>query len=100
MTELTQYVYAFDKANEPLHAPKTGMNLVPHTGLLFRPGLHGRRHLSVNRSTFRVPTATGPLYVEGAMPGDVLVVDVLSVEVADKAPSPPSRTSVRCMTGA
>ena len=44
-----------------------------------------KKTLSVNRSTFRVTNpATGPLYVEGAMPGDVLVVDVLSVEVADK----------------
>ena len=48
----------------------------------------------------RTNPATGPLYVEGAMPGDVLVVDVLSVEVADKAPSPRFRTSALCMIGA
>ena len=33
----------------------------------------------------RVNPATGPLYVEGAEPGDTLVVDILDISVEDKA---------------
>ena len=33
----------------------------------------------------RVNPATGPVYVENAEPGDTLVVDVLDIEVGDRA---------------
>ena len=101
MTELTQYVYAFDKANEPIARAKDGDEFSFRTLDCYSGQVCTEEDIVGESFNFsRTNPATGPLYVEGAMPGDVLVVDVLSVEVADKAPSPPSRTSVRCMTGA
>ena len=102
MTELTQYVYAFDKANEPIARAKDGDEFSFRTLDCYSGQVCTEEDIVGESFNFsRTNPATGPLYVEGAMPGDVLVVDVLSVEVADiRAPSPPSRTSVRCMTGA
>ena len=85
MTELTQYVYAFDKANEPIARAKDGDEFSFRTLDCYSGQVCTAEDIVGESFNFsRTNPATGPLYVEGAMPGDVLVVDVLSVEVADK----------------
>lgn len=85
MTELTQYVYAFDKANEPIARAKDGDEFSFRTLDCYSGQVCTEEDIVGESFNFsRTNAATGPLYVEGAMPGDVLVVDVLSVEVADK----------------
>ena len=85
MTELTQYVYAFDKANEPIARAKDGDEFSFRTLDCYSGQVCTEEDIVGESFNFsRTNPATGPLYVEGAMPGDVLVVDVLSVEVADK----------------
>ena len=85
MTELTQYVYAFDKANEPIARAKDGDEFSFRTLDCYSGQVCTEEDIVGESFNFlRTNPATGPLYVEGAMPGDVLVVDVLSIEVADK----------------
>ena len=75
----------FDKANEPIARAKDGDEFSFRTLDCYSGQVCTEEDIVGESFNFsRTNPATGPLYVEGAMPGDVLVVDVLSVEVADK----------------
>ena len=99
MTELTRYVYAFDKANEPIARAKDGDEFSFRTLDCYSGQVCTEEDIVGESFNFsRTNPATGPLYVEGAMPGDVLVVDVLSIEVADKGAVTTIPNIGRCMT--
>lgn len=56
------------------------MECVDSSGAQVRPGMNVAEYLTIDRG--RIHALTGPIFVEGAEPGDVLQVDV--VEVAHK----------------
>lgn len=85
MAGLTQYVYTFDKANEPIAHTEDRDEFSPCILDCYSGQVCMEEDIVSESSSFsRTNPATRPLYVEGAMPGGVLVVDMLSVEVADK----------------
>ena len=53
------------------------MECVDASGAQVRPGMNVDEFLQIDRS--RIHALTGPIYIEGAEPGDVLQVDVLEV---------------------
>lgn len=85
MQELTQYVYAFDKENAPIAHAKSGEEFLFRTLDCFSSQVCTEADIVDDSFNFtRTNPATGPLFIEGAMPGDILVVDVISVDVAEK----------------
>ena len=68
MTELTQYVYAFDKANEPIARAKDGDEFSFRTLDCYSGQVCTEEDIVGESFNFsRTNPATGPLYVEGAM---------------------------------
>lgn len=84
MTELTQYVYAFDKANEPIARAKDGDEFSFRTLDCYSGQVCTEEDIlgDVNFSAYQ--PGDGAALCGRGHAGDVLVVDVLSVEVADK----------------
>ena len=77
-------VYTFDKANTPVCTANAGELL------LFKPMdcfsnmlVSADMQMADVRSVPSNPAA-GPVYINGAEPGDVLVVDILDIQVADE----------------
>ena len=86
-------VYTFDKTNAPVCTADAGETL------LFKPMdcfsnmlVSADMQLSALRSIPSNPAA-GPVYINGAEPGDVLVVEILDIQVADEGTI---RTSETC----
>lgn len=85
MTIISQYVYAFDKTNASVHRAKAGDELTFQTLDCFSGQVCTEADVVGEQFNFsRTNPSSGPVYVEGAAPGDVLVVDVLSVDVAEQ----------------
>jgi acetamidase/formamidase len=53
------------------------LECVDSSGAQVRPGMSGAEYLGIDRG--RIHALTGPIFVEGAEPGDVLQIDVLKV---------------------
>ena len=67
MTELTQYVYAFDKANEPIARAKDGDEFSFRTLDCYSGQVCTEEDIVGESFNFsRTNPATGPLYVEGS----------------------------------
>lgn len=76
-------VYSFSAQNEPITNVKTGEEIIFRTMDCFSNEIRSNDQLTTNFSNDHTNPATGPVYVEGAEPGDVLVVDILNIEVDD-----------------
>lgn len=81
---VTKYVYNFSPNNEPELQIDQGETVTLDTLDCFSNQIEtdGTELASIDFS--KVNPATGPVYVHGAEPGDLLVVDILDVEVADQ----------------
>lgn len=85
MAVISQYVYAFDKANAPVARVKPGEELTFQTLDCFSGQVCTEKDVVGDEFNFsRTNPAAGPVFVEGAHPGDLLVVDVLSIDVAEQ----------------
>ncbi len=81
---ITEYVYNFSKHNKPVARAAVGDELTFKTLDCFSGHIRTEKDLT---STFDYNSAnpgTGPVYIEGAKAGDILVVDILSVKVGDR----------------
>ena len=85
MKRLTRdkHVYDLDPKAEPAITIASGEELIVETwdvfqGLRDSEAIHQRFELGPDPSALPIP-ATGPIYVEGAMPGDALRLDFISI---------------------
>jgi len=74
-------VYQFSPNNKPAASVKPGDTLVLETDDCFRSQIKSEKDLVTSVDFSQVNPATGPIEVEGAKPGDVLVVEIQDIEV-------------------
>lgn len=80
-------VYTFDKNNTPVCKAEVGevLKFVPMDCFSNKLTSEDMQIADVLATGFDVANpAAGPVYIEGAEPGDVLVVDILDIQVADE----------------
>lgn len=78
------YVYSFSKDHEPRLTVGTGETITLETMDCFTNQIKTEDDLVTTIDFSKVNPATGPVYVEGAEPGDLLVVDIKSIDIADQ----------------
>ena len=86
MKIIDKSVYNFSKNNEPVEKAEPGELLMFKTMDCFSNRLQTERDLIMDLSySYDVANpAAGPVYINGAEPGDVIAVDILDIDVADK----------------
>ena len=75
-------IYAFSADNKPAAACKPGDTLEFKTMDCFTNQIKSERDLVTDLDFSRVNPAAGPVFIEGAEAGDILVVDILDITVA------------------
>ena len=85
MQVITDQVTVFSKDNKPCATAKPGEVLLFKTLDCFSNRIPDEQTTmaDLDYSYGFANPAAGPVYIEGAEPGDVLVVDIFDVEVAD-----------------
>ena len=83
MKIIDKSVYNFSKDNEPFAHANTGDLLLFKTMDCFSNTINTAEDLVLNLDYSVANPAAGPVYIEGSEPGDVLVVDILNIQVAD-----------------
>ncbi len=78
---IRDYVYEFSSKNEPVKRVKKGEIVTFKTLDCFSNQITTEEQLITGIDFNRVNPATGPVYVEDAKAGDVLVVDILKIDV-------------------
>ena len=76
-------VHVMDKANAPAAYAKNGETVVFETLDCFGGQLTSEEQKMGGLDWSNINPATGPLFVEGAQPGDVLKVEILTIELDD-----------------
>lgn len=74
-------IYAFNKENTPVETIASGDTIRFETCDCFTETIRSEQDLMADLDFSKVNPATGPVFIEGAMPGDVLQVDILKIEV-------------------
>lgn len=77
-------VFAIGSEADPIATAKPGDILVIETEDCFDNQVRTSSDVIESVDFDRVNPATGPIYIEGAEPGDTLVVDILSIDVAEQ----------------
>ncbi|GAA5513836.1 hypothetical protein Dcar01_02584 [Deinococcus carri] len=78
-------VYAMDRENPPVLRVPDGSTLVFHTRDCFEDQIQDARAAFTALDWNRVNPATGPVFIEGAQPGDALAIEILDIQVGDQA---------------
>lgn len=81
---IKDYVYNFSAKNEPVKKVKKGETVTFKTLDCFSNQVCSQDQLVTSLDFNRVNPATGPVFVEEAKVGDVLVVDLIDIEIEDK----------------
>ncbi len=81
---ITSCVYSFAPQNKPVHEARPGETLVFKTMDCFSNEIKREDQLITTFDYNRANPATGPVFVTGAEPGDVLVVDIKTIDVAGR----------------
>lgn len=83
MTTITRdnVFFAFSPANKPVARVRQGDLVTLETHDCFEGQIQTKDDLVTNLNWDHVNPATGPVYIEGVKPGDVLCVDLIEVEV-------------------
>lgn len=82
--EADHYVNSMDKGNKPCAYAKDGDTVVFVTKDCFGGQIHTEEQVMDSLDWSNINPATGPLFVEGALEGDVLKVEILDIETSDK----------------
>jgi len=89
MTDLkiprTSVFYAFKPDLKPVRRVSQNQVVTMETHDCFEGQLHSSGDLIDQLDWDHINPATGPVYIEGAKPGDVLRVDILSLETSDQS---------------
>ncbi len=78
----SRVIYTFDKRHPPALSVSSGATVAFETLDAFGGQVNSSDQTLSSLDWSRVNPATGPLYLEGAEPGDSLRIDILSIEVA------------------
>jgi amidase len=83
MQELREWTYEFSKNGKPVAHAKSGevLKFIVNDGLGNQ--IQHDEQLLTDIDFTKCNGATGPLYVDGAEPGDALAVDILNIDVKD-----------------
>lgn len=81
---ITEYVYDFSKKNEPAAKVKPGEEVKFKTLDCFSDQIKREEQLVTSLDFDKVNPATGPVYIEGAEPGDTIAVEILSIKIEDQ----------------
>lgn len=81
---IREYNYAFSKSNQPVARAVPGDKLTFETLDCFSNKIRTEQDLVTEFDFNSANPGTGPVYVEGAAPGDTLVVDIIDVKIADQ----------------
>lgn len=81
---ITEYVYNFSPENEPVAVVNPGETVKFKTLDCFSNQIKKEEQLITSVDFERLNPATGPVYVEGAEPGDVIVAQILNIEIAEQ----------------
>lgn len=84
MKIIDQSVYAFSKDNAPFAEADPGDLLLFKTMDCFSGRIKTEDDLLLDMDYTVANPAAGPVYINGAQPGDVLVVDILDIQVAEQ----------------
>lgn len=84
MKIIDKSVYNFSKDNEPIERAKSGDLLLFKTIDCFGGQINTEEQLVHELDLTKANPAAGPVYVEDAEPGDVLVVDIYDITVGPK----------------
>ena len=84
MKVIDKVVYNFSKDNEPVAHADPEELLLFKTMDCFSNTINAEEDLVLHLDYSIANPASGPVYIEGAEPGDVLVVDILDIKVADQ----------------
>jgi amidase len=77
-------IYAFDKAHEPVKRVASGTTIEIETYDCFENQVQSAETKIGGIDWNRINPATGPIYVEGAQPGDVLKVRIEKLEIGSQ----------------
>ncbi|WP_377890660.1 acetamidase/formamidase family protein [Alkalihalobacillus sp. R86527] len=77
-------IYDFNKCHEPVHKIESGETLEIHTYDCFQNQIQSEDEEVGGIDWNRVNPATGPVFVEGAMPWDVLKVTIEKLEIGEQ----------------
>lgn len=76
-------IYQFGPDNRPVAKVKPGEAFIVETDDCFKSQIKSETDLVTSIDFSRINPATGPVEVEGAQPGDILVVGIMNIEVGD-----------------
>jgi amidase len=77
-------IYAFDPKHEPIAHVKTGELLTIETQDAFGGQIKSERDSVETLDWSKVDGATGPIFIEDAMPGDTLVTEIINIKIPKK----------------
>jgi amidase len=77
--------FAFSPSLKPAARVAQGEEFVLETHDCFQGQLRDENDLMDNLDWNRVNPATGPVFIEGAKPGDILRIDILEISLAEKS---------------
>lgn len=80
-----QVIYAMSKDNKPFLTVKPGETVCFETKDCYSNNLKSPQDTFTKEMWDTVNPATGPLYIEGAHPGDILCIDIEKIETRDFA---------------
>lgn len=78
-------IYEFNKENSPSKIVAQGTTLTIETYDCFEDQIQSEETVMDKVDWNRINPATGPIFVEGALPGDILKVKIEKIEIADQA---------------
>lgn len=81
---IEEYVYNYSAANKPSKKVNLGDTVILKTKDCFTNQITSEEQLVTTIDFNHVNPATGPVYVNGAEPGDLLVVDIVDIKIADQ----------------
>ena len=77
--------FAFSPSNQPVARVRQGDVVTLETHDCFEGQIQTSQDLVDNLDWDHVNPATGPVYVEGAKPGDILRIELVEVEIGSQA---------------
>ncbi len=77
-------IYTFKTEMEPVLTMKSGEEILVETNDCFFQQIESEEQVLMEVDFDHINPATGPIYVEEAEPGDLLKVEILKIDVADK----------------
>jgi amidase len=77
-------IFAMDKDNEPVAEVDPGSQIVFETCDCFENQIQSQNTIMNHLDWNRINPATGPIYINGAMPGDTLVVRIEDIKVGSQ----------------